>query len=73
MNGLKTEQVKLISMGSKSPKLFKHSGRSKPRTTDRRSPRRRQTAKWGNRTPRVSGYSERSEPRTKDRHATDEG
>ena len=37
----------LLSMGIGTPKLLRYSKRSKPRTTDRRVHRRRQTAKWG--------------------------
>ena len=36
----------LLSMGSRTPKLLRYSGRSKPRMTERRVPCRRQTAKW---------------------------
>ena len=35
------QQIYLLSMGSRTPKLFRYSGRSKPRTTDIRVPRRR--------------------------------
>ena len=33
-------------MGIGTPKILRYSERSKPQTTDRRVPRRRQTAKW---------------------------
>ena len=41
-----TLQVIFLSMGIGTPKILRYSERSKPQTTDRRVPRRRQTAKW---------------------------
>ena len=64
----------VLSMGSKTPKPFRYSGRSKPRTTDRRVPPvEGRLPSEGNVNPKLSGYSERSDPRTKYRQATEEG